>query len=152
MKWVTRLELLLPEMLRLLEQSVNMDSPSQRKDLTDRMIDWYEEICLSQLDARAIRVSNEVYADQLEIHVGSGQRRFLLIGHADTVWPAGECARRPFRIEGDRAYGPGILDMKAGILQAIFALKVLQEMGSMPADVTFILLINSDEEIGRAHV
>ncbi|EFU41619.1 hypothetical protein PVOR_11775 [Paenibacillus vortex V453] len=74
MKWVTRLELLLPEMLRLLEQSVNMDSPSQRKDLTDRMIDWYEEICLSHLDARAIRVPNEEYADRLEIHIGSGQR------------------------------------------------------------------------------
>lgn len=148
MKWVTRLELLLPEMLRLLEQSVNMDSPSQRKDLTDRMIDWYEEICLSHLDARAIRVPNEEYADRLEIHVGSGQRRILLIGHADTVWPAGECAQRPFRIEGDRAYGPGVLDMKAGIIQAIFALKVVQEMGRLPADVTFILLINSDEEIG----
>lgn len=149
MKIVTRLEQLLPDMLRLLEQSVNMDSPSQDKRLTDKMIDWYEATCRAWLDAEVIRIPNERYADRLEVYVGSGSsRRVLLVAHADTVWPAGEAERRPFRIDGNYAYGPGVVDMKAGIIQAIFALKVLQEMNRLPADAAFVLLINSDEEIG----
>jgi glutamate carboxypeptidase len=70
------------------------------------------------------------------------------VGHYDTVWPSGEAQRRPFRIEDGAAYGPGVYDMKAGLLQAIFALKALQDTGRFPEDKRVVLLINSDEEIG----
>src|SRR5574342_521148 len=46
---------------------------------------------------------------------GTQDRQLLIVGHLDTVWPLGTLASRPFRIEGDRAYGPGIFDMKAGL-------------------------------------
>jgi glutamate carboxypeptidase len=78
---------------------------------------------------------------------GQGRARILLIGHMDTVFPAGEPERRPFRVEDDRAYGPGVLDMKSGLLVGLYALRLLAENGEEPyATLTF--LCNSDEEIG----
>jgi len=71
-----------------------------------------------------------------------------LIGHYDTVWPRGEAARRPFFIREGKAYGPGVYDMKAGVLQAMFALRSLAELNRLPADKQVVLLLNSDEEIG----
>jgi glutamate carboxypeptidase len=78
---------------------------------------------------------------------GSGSARVLLIGHMDTVFPDGEAQRRPFAVREGRAYGPGVLDMKSGLLVGLYALRLLQEAGEAPfATLTFIL--NSDEEIG----
>lgn len=71
----------------------------------------------------------------------------LLIGHADTVWPLGTLERMPIRLRSGRLSGPGVYDMKAGLVQAIFALEALAECGVHP-DVTPILFINTDEEIG----
>jgi glutamate carboxypeptidase len=67
----------------------------------------------------------------------------LILGHMDTVFPAGEAARRPFRIENGRATGPGVFDMKAGIVLVWAALKALD---AVPRPVT--VLLTSDEEIG----
>lgn len=78
---------------------------------------------------------------------GDGQGRVLIIGHMDTVFPEGEAQRRPFRIEDGRAYGPGVFDMKSGLLVGLNALGVLHELGQVPLrQVTF--LCNSDEEVG----
>ena len=80
-------------------------------------------------------------------HTGSGQGRVLLIGHMDTVFPDGEATQRPFKIEDGRAYGPGVLDMKSGLLVGLYALRLLHEAGEAPyAALTF--LCNSDEEVG----
>lgn len=68
----------------------------------------------------------------------------LLLGHADTVWPLGTITRRPFRAEGARAYGPGVFDMKAGLVTAFAALAECRD----PASVS--ILITGDEEIGSA--
>jgi len=65
----------------------------------------------------------------------------------DTVWPVGTTAERPFRVEGDRAFGPGIFDMKTGAAQTIYALRALLELGQAPAK-RIVLLYNTDEEIG----
>lgn len=78
---------------------------------------------------------------------GQGQGRVLLVGHMDTVFPEGEVGRRPFSIRDGRAYGPGVLDMKGGLLVALYALRLLAEAGEAPfAEVTAVF--NSDEEIG----
>lgn len=78
---------------------------------------------------------------------GSGKGRVLLIAHLDTVWPVGEAARRPFRIEGRRARGPGVSDNKSGIIAGLGALRVLHETGFRDfATLTFLL--NCNEEIG----
>lgn len=78
---------------------------------------------------------------------GQGRGRVLLIGHMDTVFPEGEVARRPFKIADGRAYGPGVMDMKSGLLVGLYALRLLHAAGEAPfATLTF--LCNSDEEVG----
>jgi glutamate carboxypeptidase len=71
----------------------------------------------------------------------------LVMGHYDTVWPAGTLATMPFAIEGDRARGPGVYDMKGGLAQVVVALATLRGLGLEPT-VTPVLLVNADEEVG----
>jgi glutamate carboxypeptidase len=74
----------------------------------------------------------------------------MVLGHLDTVWPAGTVARRPFRIENDKAFGPGIFDMKAGILLCLLACRAFHEEVARPGrDVVFFF--TPDEETGTAH-
>jgi glutamate carboxypeptidase len=68
------------------------------------------------------------------------------MGHRDTVFPKGEPTRRPFRIESGRAYGPGVADMKAGLVMNAFVLAAFKELGGAPAPL--VGLFTSDEEIG----
>jgi glutamate carboxypeptidase len=78
---------------------------------------------------------------------GSGGPRILLVGHTDTVFDPGTVAARPFRIEGSRAFGPGVSDMKGGLLLGFFAVEVLQEAGVDGfGRITYVC--NPDEEIG----
>ncbi|MBI2237511.1 MAG: M20 family metallopeptidase [Actinobacteria bacterium] len=78
---------------------------------------------------------------------GAGGPRILMIGHTDTVFDEGTVARRPFRIEGDTAYGPGVSDMKGGLLVGFVAVEVLQEAGFGGfGSITYVC--NPDEEIG----
>jgi glutamate carboxypeptidase len=80
------------------------------------------------------------------------RRRFprqLLIGHCDTVWPLGTLDRMPVRIDGDVLRGPGVFDMKGGLVQMIYALRAIHYLGlNPPADI--LVVINSDEETGSA--
>ena len=75
---------------------------------------------------------------------GTGPR-VLLIGHMDTVFEPGTAAARPYRVGGGRAFGPGVTDMKAGLLAGLHALGALHATGARPS-VTFVA--NPDEEIG----
>ena len=74
------------------------------------------------------------------------QRPVLLLGHRDTVFPKGEPDRRPFRIEGTRAYGPGVADMKGGVVIEAFVAAAFAAVGGLPAPLA--MLTTSDEEIG----
>ena len=71
----------------------------------------------------------------------------LLVGHADTVWPVGSINEMPVELENDTIKGPGVYDMKAGLIQIIYAIKTLKSLNLTP-EVEPIVLINSDEEIG----
>lgn len=71
----------------------------------------------------------------------------LLLGHSDTVWPLGTLEEMPVAVEGGRLRGPGVFDMKAGLTQIVFALRILRELGLDP-EVEPVVLVNSDEEIG----
>ncbi len=78
---------------------------------------------------------------------GAAGPRILMIGHTDTVFDPGTVAARPFRIEGDRALGPGVSDMKGGLLTGFLAVDVLREAGFEGfGSVTYVC--NPDEEIG----
>jgi glutamate carboxypeptidase len=71
----------------------------------------------------------------------------LILGHYDTVWPVGTLVEMPFTRDGDRISGPGVYDMKGGVVQALLALQALQHFG-IEATVTPHVFLNSDEEIG----
>jgi glutamate carboxypeptidase len=86
-------------------------------------------------------------------HAGRGsqgsagaQGRSLIIGHLDTVFPPGTVKERPFRVEGRRAFGPGVEDMKGGLVCAVFAMRALNELGLWPGH-EIRLFFNSDEEV-----
>ena len=78
---------------------------------------------------------------------GDGGARVLLIGHTDTVFDPGTAAARPFRIEGTRAYGPGVSDMKGGLVAGFVAVEALREVG-FGGFGTITYVCNPDEEIG----
>ena len=75
----------------------------------------------------------------------SGQ--ILALGHSDTVWPMGTLRSMPFRQADGRLWGPGVLDMKAGIAFFIFAVRALREL-EIPVPSKVLLQLNSDEEVG----
>lgn len=70
----------------------------------------------------------------------------LLMGHMDTVYPAGTVARRPFHVQGERAYGPGVADMKSGLVMNVFVAEAFARCGGLGAPLQ--LLFSCDEEIG----
>ena len=91
---------------------------------------------------------HERFGDAIHIRLDdkpSNERPIVLMGHRDTVFPKGEVARRPFRIEDGRAYGPGVADMKAGLVINAFVLAAFKRFGGAPAPLAG--LITSDEEI-----
>ena len=73
--------------------------------------------------------------------------KIILNAHTDTVFKPGDCEKYPMRIEGDTAYGLGIIDCKGGILVAIYAVRIMQEHGLLP-DKEIVFIFNCDEEIG----
>lgn len=77
---------------------------------------------------------------------GTGKRSVLLLAHMDTVYPRGTLAKRPFRIEGSRAYGPGVADEKGGVAVLLHALALLRQMGFRDYSRLTVIL-NGDEEI-----
>jgi glutamate carboxypeptidase len=73
--------------------------------------------------------------------------RQMLVGHCDTVWPVGTVRQMPVRVEGDALCGPGVFDMKGGLVQMLTALRALRDLGLRPR-ANCVVVINSDEEIG----
>src|SRR5229473_3144961 len=88
--------------------------------------------------------------DLLGVIQGDGNGNVLLLGHTDTVYPVGIAGTRPLRLEGETLYGPGVCDMKGGILSAIYALEALLALGYRPFRELRFLCV-SDEEITKRH-
>ncbi|PYS16231.1 MAG: hypothetical protein DMG15_02910 [Acidobacteria bacterium] len=137
----------LPEAIAFLEKMVSLESPSFDKPLVDDFV-RIVGTRFAGMGAEVEFVSAEKFGDNLIARFpGRSSERVLLLGHTDTVWPAGEIARRPFKIAGGRAFGPGVFDMKAGILLISMAIAALQKAnGGLPKTVTVLLV--SDEEVG----
>src|SRR5947209_1864932 len=129
-------------MLAALERLVGAESPSPDKARCDACADEVAALFAQRAGAHVTRHQRSERGDHLEIRVGAGTKPILLLCHHDTVWPAGTIARLPFRVDGNRVTGPGGYDMKAGIVEAAFALQ-----GARLARPV-IVLSTSDEEIG----
>ncbi len=137
---------------------VETESPSDDKPAVDRAGTLVQGWAEAQ-GARTRRHRQREYGDLLEIRFGPElsrtrsrtssraihQRRVLLLGHLDTVWPLGTLHKMPWKEANGRLSGPGVLDMKAGVVMALEAFAALQKLGALrPAT----LLLVSDEEVG----
>jgi glutamate carboxypeptidase len=134
-------------MLALLEELVNVDSGSYDKAGVDRCGEVIEAF-LARQGIESTRIPMERHGDVIRAAIAGPAGRnghVLLLGHRDTVFPKGEADRRPFRIEGERAYGPGVSDMKAGLVMNLFVLAAFHKLGGHPAPV--VAVVTSDEEI-----
>ncbi len=130
-----------------LHELVQQESPSEDPPAVNAAMDLAERWAREH-GARAKRHRQREFGDVLELRFGpsrSARKPVLLLGHLDTVWPTGTLAKMPWREADGRYWGPGVLDMKAGVVMALAALSTLREMKSA-RPVT--LLLNSDEEVG----
>ncbi|SEM20003.1 glutamate carboxypeptidase [Mesobacillus persicus] len=135
------------EMLELIEQLVNIDSGSYMKEGVDLvgsiLTKKYEELGF----VVEVREEKE-YGNHLVIrHKNTIAPKIILLAHMDTVFPEGTVAERPFTIKGNRAYGPGVVDMKSSLVELLYAMQALVHAGSKSIENVEIIL-NSDEEIG----
>ncbi|BDP40150.1 carboxypeptidase [Deinococcus aetherius] len=140
----------LPAMIADLRALVEIESPSTDPAAVARVMDVVE--------ARARELGGVAEplpggTRQFSFGVGGEERPILVLTHADTVWPHGTLGEMPFRAEGDRLYGPGTYDMKAGIVGVLHALGALE--GRWPRGGVRMLL-TPDEEVGsrasRPHI
>ncbi len=136
-----------PRLLSDLETLVNIDSGTYYKAGVDQVAAWMQ----GRLEASDLTVTvhpQREFGNHLTAtRRGPGKARILMIGHMDTVFPEGEPQRRPFTMKDGRALGPGVLDMKSGLLLGVYALDLLRAVSAENyASITF--LCNSDEEIG----
>jgi glutamate carboxypeptidase len=136
-----------------LEQMVNVDCGSYTRE----GVSVIAGLCADRMRERGWTVDRRVHEPvegepalgDLVIGTleGSGGPDVLLVGHTDTVFDEGTVAERPFRVEGTLAYGPGVSDMKGGLLTGFHAVEVLQEAG-FDAFGRITYVCNPDEEIG----
>lgn len=137
----------LPAMLDLLRRLVGLDSPTADHAGCGAVLDVLHAE-LAGLGAEVRRYAAANGSPVLAAHWGNGPGRPLVLGHVDTVFEPGECTRRPFTVEDGWARGPGAFDMKGGLVQLVFALRVLRDAGVPPR---LTVLLNADQEIGSPH-
>lgn len=140
----------LPQMLVLLERLVNTDSGSYDKAGVNRVT----AILAAELEATGFAIERNAMRECGDQVIATrrlgGKGRLLILGHADTVWPAGMAAKWPFSMADGRATGPGVGDMKGGLVMAIFALRELLAAGFDDlASITFFIV--PDEELGSIY-
>ena len=133
-------------MVACLRELVELESPSDNKAALDRL-GHHLAAQFEKLGGRIKLHKQEQAGDHLQVDFPGAGPPLLVLGHMDTVWEVGTLSSMPFRVAKGRAFGPGSFDMKAGIVQAIYAIRALQEQqGSLPRSLSVLLV--TDEEIG----
>jgi glutamate carboxypeptidase len=140
----------LPAMLETLETFVCCESPSTEKTAADRCAAliagvWkrtgiHVELLEQKHRGALLRLTHTPSSN-------ATRGQLLVLGHYDTVYASGTLEKMPFRIASGKVFGPGVFDMKAGIVQAMFALQTLQRLAA-PLSKKIVFLWTSDEEIG----
>ena len=142
----------LPDYLADLEAIVNIESGSYTKSGVDRVSTWMADR-LQALGAIIECYPNDKFGDTIVasiegLHEGP---TVMLVGHADTVFEPGFLARRPYEIRAGKIMGPGTSDMKAGLLNGLYAIEAMRATAPDPERfpvAKLIYVINPDEEIG----
>jgi glutamate carboxypeptidase len=135
-------------LIELIQRLVRVESPSDEK----AAVDACGALVADHAKALGGRVKvhrQRAFGDVMEVRFGPRKKtagRVMLLGHIDTVWPVGTLKNMPCRVSDGRLWGPGTLDMKAGVGMALTVIELLTEAGMLDREV--ILLLNSDEEVG----
>src|SRR5580692_5948156 len=136
-------------LLDLTRRLVQAESPSDDKAAVDRC----SAVVVERVKALGGRIKlhrQRAFGDGVEARFGpkgkDSSGRVLLLGHLDTVWPLGTLKGMPCKVSDGRLWGPGALDMKAGVAMALTAIEMLSEAGLLEREI--VLLLNSDEEVG----
>lgn len=145
--WTSYFEQKLPDIMDELQIYVEMESPTHDKQAVDRLGAFIAGR-FQELGCRIETLPQKTYGDQLRIEYGEGDEQILVLGHFDTVKEIGTLAREPWRMEeGNRVYGPGTYDMKAGIVFSYYALRTIIEQ-NIPLKSKLVFFWNTDEETG----
>ncbi len=133
--------------LSTLKDLVLLESPTHNKAANDKVADYLHDVLESDR-WQVERVEQKNVGDQLIAKCSAeGETKTLILCHFDTVWDIGTLEKMPLHEDNDKLYGPGVLDMKAGITNAIQALKIIKQNNlTLKGPVT--LLLTSDEEVG----
>lgn len=132
------------EILLDIKELVAAESPSMNKVAVDHCGEVLQALFAKRLGVVAEIDEQPHYGNHLKFTMGSGDEQTVLLGHFDTVWDEGELVMRE---EDGKLYGPGVLDMKAGLVQAIWAVRALQQHDLL-AGKRIVFLCGSDEEVG----
>ncbi|MBV9086633.1 MAG: M20 family metallopeptidase [Acidobacteriaceae bacterium] len=134
------------EMVQRLREIVESESPSNNKAAVDRLGQRLGAL-FESAGGRIKFHRSDNFGDHLQVDFAgdSSHKPVLLLGHFDTVWDVGTLSTMPFRVDNSRAFGPGSFDMKAGIVQGLFAIETLRQ-GGLPRPLTVFLV--TDEEVG----
>ncbi|MBN1246131.1 MAG: M20 family metallopeptidase [Anaerolineae bacterium] len=142
------------EMIAALDALVSRESPSTDKAYLDTLAGYLKQRW-EALGAQVELVPQPTRGNHLRIALpgttpaAASMPPALLLGHFDTVWPLGTIDRKPFEVVHGRATGPGVYDMKGGLVIAEFAWRAIQDL-ALPLPRPVVLVLNADEEIGSA--
>lgn len=132
------------ETVALIGEMVEIESPSDDEAALARFADWFVPRVTTGFPAAVERLPH----GHLAFAFGEGgPRQIMILGHYDTVWPMGTIRNMPFREAEGRLWGPGVLDMKAGVAMFLMAIRALRELG-VPLPGRVLLQLNADEETG----
>ncbi len=138
-------------MLAMIADLVRAESPTEDRPAVNRCVSLLEN-WIKAGGGQSKRSKQKAAGDLLIGRFGPARSQIkplMLLGHLDTVWPLGTLNKMPFQVRGGRAWGPGILDMKAGVVMALSALHILLKTDQLNRPVLFLL--NSDEETGSEY-
>ncbi len=138
-------------MLESLRDLVEHESPSANADslrsLALKIVDRFQAIGGQVERVSADGEGVDHVLARFDLGASPAKKPALVIGHFDTVWPLGTLAKMPFRVEGDRAYGPGTFDMKSGLVMLEFAIRAIRDLG-LTTPRPLQVLLSTDEEVG----
>jgi len=140
------------KLILFLKELVECESPSDSPESLNRFVELFAERVGDIADCRTVSAGSR-FGKHLRCDFrmpGPSRKRpgrILGVGHSDTVWPLGTLRTMPFREEDGRLFGPGVLDMKAGLALFVFALRMLRDL-DIPLCREVSLWIVSDEEVG----